>query len=141
MHILFELVAFICILVGVCDDKHGCKFGSHWAFAFSVSVIRFVFVRLYFLNYYFSLVWWPFLILNDKFKCLSWGGLATLEKIMWFILYHFVYAAAIITISWVNRNSLIYISGIFWRHKNKGKRQNIAKTLIDMPPGAEILRG
>ncbi|CBY08185.1 unnamed protein product [Oikopleura dioica] len=99
LHILFELIAFICILVGVCNDKHGCRFGSHWAFAFSVSVI--------------SLFWWIFLILQDKFKCISWGGMATMQKIMWFILYHFVYAAAIITISH-NNSSKIAANCFLW---------------------------
>ncbi|CAG5110188.1 Oidioi.mRNA.OKI2018_I69.chr2.g4615.t1.cds [Oikopleura dioica] len=100
LHILFELIAFICALVGVCDDKHdGCRFSTSWAFAFSVSVI--------------SLFWWILLILQDKLKCFSWSGMSTLEKIMWFILYHFVYAAAIITIS-NGKNSAKIAANCFW---------------------------
>ena len=40
-------------------------------------------------------------MIQEKCQCFTWSGMPTLEKIMWFILYHFAYAAAIITISYV----------------------------------------
>ncbi|CAG5110748.1 Oidioi.mRNA.OKI2018_I69.chr2.g5118.t1.cds [Oikopleura dioica] len=96
LHIIFELIAFICCLVAVCHNGN-CWFPSNWAFAFSVSII--------------SLFWWPALIIQDKCQCFTWSGMPTLEKIMWFILYHFAYAAAIITIS---KSGAAVAANVFW---------------------------
>ncbi|CBY19164.1 unnamed protein product [Oikopleura dioica] len=67
IHILLEIIAFVCCLVAVCDGNGHCFGGWVWPFAFATCCI--------------SLIWWTFSIILGFCKCCSWGGQSTFAMV------------------------------------------------------------